>query len=34
VASLKEVSFVTVEVSFIFLFTRLSKVIKIILEKR
>jgi len=34
VASLREVSFVTVEVAFIFLLTRLSKVIKIILEKR
>jgi len=33
-ASLKEVSFLTVEVALIFLFTRLSKVIKIILEKR
>jgi len=34
VVSLREVSFVTVEVALIFLFTRLSKVIKIILEKR
>ncbi len=34
VASLREVSLITVEVAFIFLFTRLSKVIKIIIEKR
>jgi len=31
---LKEISFVTVEVAAVFLFTRLSKVIKLILEKR
>lgn len=34
VASLREVSIITVEVAIIFLFTRLSKVIKLILEKR
>lgn len=34
VESLKVVSIITIEVAIIFLFTRLSKVIKIILEKR
>ena len=34
VVALKEVSLLTVEVAIIFLFARLSKVIKIILEKR
>ena len=34
VALLQEVSLITVEVAIIFLFTRLSKVIKVILEKR
>jgi len=34
VASLKEVSLITVEVAIIFLFTRLSKIIKIVIEKR
>jgi len=34
VALLKEVSLITVQVAIIFLFTRLSKVIKVILEKR
>ena len=34
VASLREVSLLTVEVALIFLLTRLSKVIKIILEKK
>ncbi len=34
VALLQEVSLITVQVAIIFLFTRLSKVIKIVLEKR